>query len=172
MALPALALVVGVAGCKQWMEQQPRYDTYAPSSLWKSGTEAQHPPAGTVAQGDLARDAARKTPPTVTPALLERGRQRFDIYCAPCHGLGGDGNGPVVQRGFPAPPSYHSPSLLAASAQHLFDVITSGYGVMYSYADHVAPRDRWAIVAYIRALQLSRHAEVASLPPAVQRHLP
>jgi mono/diheme cytochrome c family protein len=154
------------------MEHQPRYDTYAPSPLWKNGTEAQHPPAGTVAQDDLARDAAAKSPPKVTAALLKRGQQRFDIDCAPCHGLAGDGDGPVVRRGFPAPPSYHSARLRAASAQHFFDVITHGYGVMYSYADRVSPRDRWAIIAYIRALQLSRHAAVALLPPAMRKKVP
>jgi mono/diheme cytochrome c family protein len=157
---------VALAGCKQWMERQPRYDTYAPSSLWPNGSEAQHPPAGTVAQGDLAARAALTTPPKVTPALLARGQQRFDIYCAPCHGKGGDGDGPIVQRGLPAPPSYHSARLMAAPAQHFIDVITHGYGVMYSYADRVAPRDRWAIVAYIRVLQQSRRTLLAEAPQA------
>jgi mono/diheme cytochrome c family protein len=165
-----LLAAFALAGCKQWMERQPRYDTYAPSSLWPNGSEAQHPPDGVVAHGDLVYRAALTTPPKVTPALLARGRQRFDIFCAPCHGWGGDGDGPVVQAGFPAPPSYHSPRLIAAPAQHFIDVITNGYGVMYSYADRVAPRDRWAIVAYIRALQLSRHATLAEAPVA-REHL-
>lgn len=170
--LVAVVVAGALGGCKQWMQEQPRYDTYAPAPLWKNGTEAQHPPAGTVSQDALARAAAAKTPPKVTAALLKRGRQRFDIYCAPCHGLTGSGDGIIVQRGFPPPPSYHSPRLMAAPAQHFFDVITNGYGIMYSYADRVSPHDRWAIVTYIRALQLSQHAELAALPPATRSRLP
>jgi mono/diheme cytochrome c family protein len=94
----------------------------------------------------------------LTKALLVRGRQRFDIYCAPCHGRSGDGAGMVVQRGFPAPPSYHTDRLRHAADSHFYQVISDGYGVMYPYADRVTPHDRWAIVAYIRALQLSQHA--------------
>jgi mono/diheme cytochrome c family protein len=97
-------------------------------------------------------------------ALLERGRQRFDIYCAPCHGRFGDGNGMIVQRGFPRPPSYYSDALRNAPSQHFYDVISRGYGVMFSYADRVEPSDRWAIVAYIRALQASARATVADVP--------
>ena len=96
-------------------------------------------------------------PLPLTKALLVRGRQRFDIYCAPCHGRSGDGAGMVVQRGFPAPPSYHTARLRKAADSHLYQVISDGYGVMYPYADRITVRDRWAIVAYIRALQLSQH---------------
>lgn len=112
----------------------------------------------------LARGAAgdrgerRSNPRPLTLTLLERGRERYGIFCAPCHGKTGDGDGRVVQRGFPAPPSYHDPRLRAAPDGHFFDVISRGYGVMYPYADRVAPDDRWAIVAYIRALQMSRNA--------------
>jgi mono/diheme cytochrome c family protein len=98
--------------------------------------------------------------------LLERGKERYDIFCAPCHGFDGDGDGMVVRRGFPAPPSYHSAALMKAPASHFLDVMTNGYGVMYSYADRVAPADRWAIVTYIRALQLSRHASLADAQAA------
>jgi mono/diheme cytochrome c family protein len=94
----------------------------------------------------------------VTRALLARGQQRYNIYCAPCHGRSGDGAGMVVQRGFPAPPSYHTERLRRAADSHFYQVISDGYGVMYPYADRVTPHDRWAIVAYIRALQLSQHA--------------
>jgi hypothetical protein len=94
----------------------------------------------------------------VTRELIERGRDRYNIFCSVCHDQKGDGNGMIVQRGFPAPPSFHSDRLRKAPASHFFDVITKGYGVMYSYASRVPPRDRWAIVAYIRALQLSQHA--------------
>lgn len=149
-----------LAGCDQSMTEQKRYDTYAAAPAFEDGAAAQLPPEGTVPQSARARDEAAAEPPRVTPALLERGRQRYDIFCAPCHGLAGDGDGMIVQRGFPKPPSYHSARLKAAPARHFFDVITRGYGVMYSYAARVQPADRWAIVAYIRALQLSRSAGV------------
>jgi mono/diheme cytochrome c family protein len=104
-------------------------------------------------------------------ALLEHGRDRFDIYCSPCHGRAGDGEGIVVQRGFPHPPSYHIDRLRDAPASHVVAVITQGYGVMYSYAARVPPADRWAIAAYVRALQLSRHATLAALPEADRQKL-
>jgi mono/diheme cytochrome c family protein len=110
-----------------------------------------------LAEGDVgARHHANPLP--LSMALLQRGRERFDIYCAPCHGLSGDGDGMIVRRGFPAPPSYHTAHLRNAPDSHFYQVISHGYGVMYPYADRIAPRDRWAIVAYIRALQLSQHA--------------
>src|SRR6185503_16478059 len=102
-------------------------------------------------------------PFTVNRAVLERGRERFDIYCAPCHGRTGDGNGMIVQRGFPVPPSYHIDRLRQTPAGYFFDVMTRGYGVMFPYAARVQPSDRWAIAAYIRALQLSHNARVADL---------
>jgi mono/diheme cytochrome c family protein len=105
----------------------------------------------------------------VTAALLKRGRERFDIYCSPCHGLDGRGDGMVVTRGFPRPPSYFEPRLLAAPATTFYDAITKGYGVMYSYAARVEPRDRWAIVAYIRALQQAKRATLAQVPEARER---
>ena len=104
-------------------------------------------------------------PLPVTLALLERGQQRFDIYCAPCHGLSGHGDGMIVRRGFPAPPSYHTDRLRNAPDSHFYQVISHGYGVMYPYADRIDPHDRWAIVAYIRALQLSQHAPRDRLTP-------
>ena len=96
---------------------------------------------------------------------LERGRERFDIYCSPCHSVAGDGDGMIVRRGFPSPPSYHTDRLRNAPDAHFYSVITNGYGMMYSYADRVAPPDRWAIVAYIRALQLSQDARIGDVPP-------
>lgn len=104
-------------------------------------------------------------PTTPTLAILERGRERFDIYCAPCHGRSGDGAGMIVQRGFPAPPSYHTARLRNAPDGHFYQVISHGYGAMYAYADRVAPADRWAIIDYIRALQLSRNAGRELLAP-------
>ena len=109
---------------------------------------------------------ATQFPLPVTKALLERGQQRYDVYCSMCHGYGGAGNGMVVQRGFPAPPSFHSERLRAAPVGHYFDVISNGYGAMYSYADRVKPADRWAIAAYIRALQRSQNATLADVPPS------
>lgn len=164
-ALICLAVVLPLAACEDHsMTQQNRYITYAPAGLFLNNSEAQPLPAGVVAQGDLDRVAQSVKPPAVDAALLARGHQRYDIYCSPCHGLAGNGDGMVVQRGFPAPPSYHIARLRAAPPQHLFDVITSGYGAMYSYASRVEPHDRWAIVAYIRALQQSRGAKLVDMP--------
>jgi len=114
----------------------------------------------------LAAERATSIPYPITMALLRRGRERFDVYCAPCHSVVGDGDGMVVRRGFPAPPSYHIERLRTAPDRHFYDVITQGYGVMYPYGDRVAPEDRWAIVAYIRALQLSQHAAASDVPAA------
>ncbi len=159
--IAALALLM--AGCDQNMDVQPKYYEYSRAPLFRGGVLRQ-PPAGAVARGDLARDAEAATKPAPTAALFARGRQRFDIFCSPCHGRSGAGNGIIVQRGMPHPTSYHDPRLRAADDQHFFDVITNGYGAMYSYASRVPPRDRWAIVAYIRALQLSQHASIDDVP--------
>jgi mono/diheme cytochrome c family protein len=156
-------LLVGACG-DQSMTQQNRYVTYGKASLFQNGQEAQPLPAHVVARGDLDRREEASSPPPVDMQLLKRGQDRYNIYCSPCHGLSGRGDGMVVRRGFPAPPSYHSARLRAAPAQHFFDVMTNGYGVMYSYASRVEPRDRWAITAYIRALQESQSAKVADIP--------
>ena len=169
-AAPALLAVLALAGCEdQSMRQQKRYATYAPASLWADGTSARPLPEGVVAQSDAARDKAAEAPPAVTSALLARGQERYEIYCTPCHGYDGRGHGMIVQRGFPPPPSYDSDRLRRAPARYIFDVITNGYGVMYPYASRVEPRDRWAIVAYIRALQLSQRAKLADIPDARNR---
>ncbi|MGO9432159.1 c-type cytochrome [Rhodoblastus sp.] len=163
----ATVVLVLLAGCSdQSMTVQPKYTTYRPSSLWRDGASARPLPDHTVARGDLLRDEAAATPPPVDAALLARGRERFDIYCSPCHGLGGHGDGMAVQRGFPPPPNFDSPRLRAAPARHFFDVVTHGYGVMYSYAARVEPEDRWTIVAYIRALQASAATPLAEAPEA------
>ncbi|OSI60296.1 c-type cytochrome [Bradyrhizobium canariense] len=165
-ALPWLLLLSSVlAGCGDHsMSQQNRYGTFSKAGLFKDGTEAQALPRGVVAQGDLDRLQQITKAPAVDMALLARGRERYDIYCSPCHGFSGHGDGMIVQRGFPAPPSYHSARLRSADAQHFFDVITHGYGAMYSYAARVEPRDRWAIIAYIRALQQSQRTDMADVP--------
>lgn len=177
-ALLALLLCGLLAGCekaRQDMYDQPRYKPLGASRLFPDGAASRTPPAGTLpaargalaaassgrAGGDsVARDAealaAPRLPYPMTAQLLARGRERFTIYCQPCHSPLGDGDGLVVRRGFPAPPSFHSPRLRAAPDRHFFDVISRGYGIMYPYGDRVEPADRWAIVAYIRALQLSQ----------------
>ncbi len=163
--LVTLAAPLWLAACGDHsMTQENRYGTYKPAALFPDGTEAQRLPEGVVAQGDLDRATQVAQPPPVDAQLLARGQERYNIYCSPCHGLSGRGDGMVVRRGFPAPPSYHSAKLRAATAQHIFDVISNGYGVMYSYAARVEPRDRWAIVAYIRALQESENAKLADVP--------
>jgi mono/diheme cytochrome c family protein len=164
--LAIIAIAITLGGCGLSMTEQRKYVTYAPADLWPNGSSAQPLPAGVVAQGDMARHTAETVPPTATKALLERGRVRFDINCAPCHGLAGDGDGVIVAHGFPKPPSYHIDRLLAAPSSHFYDVITRGYGVMYPYGDRVDPHDRWAIIAYIRALQTSRLITVADVPEA------
>lgn len=166
----AAALLL-LAGCQQEMADEPRYEALEASDQFADGKSARQPVAGTV-----ARDAdLSKTPDTipfpVTLALLKRGRERFEIFCAPCHSIVGDGDGMIVERGFPAPPTYHQPALRAASDRHFYDVITHGYGAMYSYAARVPPADRWAIVAYIRALQFSRFAKADALPPELREKL-
>ncbi len=147
--------ILALAACKQDMVDQAKDKAYSASSVWDDGASARPFVAGTVARGDLARMAAVQQPPEVDAALLARGQERYGIFCAPCHGLTGRGDGRVVQRGFPAPPDYLSDRLRAAPAEHFMEVIANGYGVMFPYGARVAPRDRWAIVAYIRALQLA-----------------
>ena len=148
------------------MRLQPKFRTFRGAALWHDGTTARSPPDHTVARGDIARDEATTIRPPVTQALLNRGEERYNIYCSPCHGLAGMGDGMVVQRGFPPPPSFQSPRLRAASAEHVVDVITNGYGVMYSYAARVEPADRWAVAAYVRALQAAGGVSMAEVPDA------
>jgi mono/diheme cytochrome c family protein len=168
------------------MYDQPRDKTYSANPMFSDDASSRMPPAGTVghSRGDLAgsssglrgadlveRDAragqASGQPYPITEELLVRGRERYSIYCLPCHSPAGDGDGRIVRRGFPAPPSYHIDRLRHAPDRHIYDVISNGYGVMASYGARVDPSDRWAIVAYIRALQLSQHAQVADLPPTI-----
>jgi hypothetical protein len=120
---------------------------------------------------NIAAVDAQSNPYPVTMQLLLRGRQRYEIYCMPCHSAVGDGDGLIARRGFPHPPSYHDERLRQAPDRHFFDVVTNGYGVMYPYADRVDAPDRWAIVAYIRALQLSQHADVSKLPADARARL-
>ena len=175
----ALGLLFVCEGCRLDMHVQPRYNPYDPTEFFGDGQSARLPVAGTVARGDLTLgpnellytgklngQPSEVFPYPVTQDIVERGRQRFDVFCSPCHGYGGDGDGMIVQRGFRHPPSFHDDRLKTAPVGHYFDVITNGFGVMYPYGYRVPPRDRWAIIAYIRALQLSRQAQVADLPDA------
>jgi mono/diheme cytochrome c family protein len=153
-----LLVLLALGACDESMDRQNRYKTYGASTggnRWPSESEALPRVGGTVAQGDLARDLALSEPPTVSIELLERGRERYDIYCAACHGLTGAGDGYVVARGFPQPAPFSDPRLMEADARRLVDAITRGYGSMVSFSDRVEPADRWAITAYIRALQFS-----------------
>jgi mono/diheme cytochrome c family protein len=160
-----LAILPLAAGCDQKMVAAPRDDPYAADANLPGGVAAQPPLPGTVAREDPVADAP---PPPVTLALLEQGRQRYGIFCTPCHGPAGNGDGLVVRRGFPQPPDFHDEALRKAPSRHFFDVITGGYGVMFPYGSRIPPADRWAIVAYIRALQLAGHAEVAMLPADIR----
>ena len=153
------ALPAALAACDN-MANQPKLNPYelpfGSQVAWPV-----MPVAHTVARDEPLNPPS---PPPVTMALLERGRARFDIYCSPCHSRVGDGKGMIVQRGFPNPPSYYSDTLRNAPNQLFYDVITHGYGAMYPYADRVEPADRWAIVAYIRALQASASASLSDVP--------
>jgi mono/diheme cytochrome c family protein len=143
-----------LCGCHQslTMSDQPKGAEWERTTLFRNGRVLQAPPPGSIAREDYTADVLTQKPP-MSLALVERGRQRFNIFCSECHGPTGEGDGMVVQRGFPHPPSFHEPRLIAAPDAHFVDVITNGHGVMYSYADRVPPADRWAIAAYIRALQ-------------------
>ncbi|MGN6482488.1 c-type cytochrome [Luteibacter sp.] len=157
-----LGLLLALAGCERGMHDmydQPRYKRGAEAPLFKDTVAAREVPVGTVPVDD-------PSDPALSPlARLERGRERYTIYCAPCHGAAGDGDGMVVRRGFPAPPSYHQARLRQADDGHFEDVIAHGWGIMYPYGDRVAPSDRAAIVAYIRALQFSREVPIDRLEP-------
>lgn len=174
-----LPLAPVLAGCHRDMYEQPYKRPLEPSSVFADGASARPLEPGTVpreapavigpAQNGLQNgQLALDIPVAITPTLLARGQEEFGIFCAVCHGADGYGQGMIVQRGFPEPPSFHTDRLRRAPAGHFFDVMTRGYGVMYPYASRVSPSDRWAITAYIRALQLSQHAPASALPPDLQ----
>lgn len=174
-AYPIILAVLMLAGCRQDMHNQPRYKPLAESDFFADLRSARPPVEGTVARGQLHDDTYFYTgkfgnnpgdymPFPVTMDVLSRGRERFNIYCSPCHSRLGDGNGMIVQRGFRAPPSYHTERLRKAPLGYFFDVMTNGFGAMPEYAPQVPARDRWCIVAYIRALQLSQGATMSAVP--------
>ena len=175
--LALLALVaLTCPACRQDMYNQPKYKPLAASEFFADGTSARPLPPHTIPRGHLNEDAvfflgkhedgtmAESFPMPVTKDLLKRGQERYNIYCSVCHGYEGDANGMIVQRGYPAPPSYHIDRLRNAPPGYLYSVITNGYGIMYPYASRVESPDRWAIAAYIRALQLSRNARLEDVP--------
>jgi mono/diheme cytochrome c family protein len=170
-----LLAVLALAGCRQDMHDQPRFKPLAKSDFYGDLRSARAPVEGAVARGQLHEDAYFYTgkvgdnpgdymPFAANEEVLARGRERFNIYCAPCHSQLGDGNGVIVQRGYRRPPSYHTERLRKAPLGYFFDVMTNGFGAMPDYAAQISVRDRWNIVAYIRALQLSQNASVADVP--------
>lgn len=197
-ARPAWLIVFGAAlicGCEQKMADQPRYDTFESSRFFPDGSSARTPPAGTVPRGadldaphlrsglavqwvsdeerpppslDRADDYAHGYPITITESVLRRGRERYGIYCAPCHGGDGEGAGAVTEFGYPRVEPLHTNRLRDAPEGYLFDVVTRGYGRMPSYAGQTSVEDRWAIIAFVRALQLSRHATLDDPPDEMQ----
>jgi mono/diheme cytochrome c family protein len=163
------------------MHDQARLESYAASDFFADGAAMRPLPEGVVPAGSAEDEhfatgmegdvLTNRFPLAVDRALLERGRERYDIHCAVCHGYTGGGDGIVVQRGFPAPPSLHSARLREAPVGHFIDVMTNGYGVMYPVRARVVPRDRWAIAAYLRALQASRRATLDEVPPEERKRL-
>lgn len=183
-----MLLMVTLMGCRSEMYDQARYEPLEPSAFFENGTSARPLVAGTVPRPDPRASAGVKDVNVLLTGLdhgrlvtslpfpfdrqvLQRGQERYRIFCTPCHGELGDGQGMIVQRGFTPPPSFASEALRQEPLGHFFQVITQGHGVMYSYATRVPPRDRWAIAAYIRALQLSQHAVASELPGDDQTRL-
>jgi mono/diheme cytochrome c family protein len=185
-------LLAGLSSCRQDMHDQPKYEAYEGSDFFHDSTGNRVFVEGTVARGFLNEDralysgqmsnanpndsAAAKSyvasfPYPIDAAMLDRGEQRYNIYCAPCHAQSGMGDGMVVRRGYRKPPSLHDERLRTQPVGYFFDVITNGFGVMPSYADQIPVRDRWAITAYIRALQLSQNASYADVPEAQRSQL-
>lgn len=172
------------AACRQpqKMADQPYYEPLEPSDFFPDGQASRHPPEGTVFRGAKERGGffhtgkingkpADALPFPVTGEILARGRERYDIYCSPCHDRLGTGRGMVVRRGYRQPRSFHAEELRKAPAGHFFEHMTLGFGAMPSYAEQVPPQDRWAIVAYIRALQLSRNVRLSELAPEDRKRL-
>jgi mono/diheme cytochrome c family protein len=166
---------LAVSGCRQDMHDAPRYEALEASAFFDNGAASRTLVANTVPRGFLREDElfytgkvsgqlATTFPMAVTADVMARGQERYNVFCAPCHGRTGVGNGMIVQRGFRQPPSYHEQRLREAPAGYFFDVMTNGFGAMQDYAAQVPVADRWAIAAYIRALQLSQGATVTDVP--------
>jgi hypothetical protein len=177
------AAALSAVSCRQDMHDQPRYKPLRPSDFFPDGRSARPLIEGAVARGHLNEDTAFYTgkgpdgkpldtfPFPVTREVILRGQERFNVYCAPCHDPLGTGNGMIVRRGYRRPPSYHIDRLRTVPHGYIFDVITSGFGAMPDYAAQIEPRDRWAIVSYVRALQLSRNATINDVPADARAQL-
>jgi mono/diheme cytochrome c family protein len=175
-AFALMLVLAALAGCRQKMANQPRYDPLESSNFFPDGMASRPRIAGTVARGQASIDGFLATgkiggqdgdgyPFPITADLMNRGQERFNIYCSECHGRLGDGNGMIPSRGYRRPPSFHTEALRNAKTGHFFDVMTNGFGAMPTYAPQVPVEDRWAIVAYIRALQLSQNGTINDLTP-------
>jgi mono/diheme cytochrome c family protein len=171
-----IAAGLAATGCRQDMHDQPKYIPLRESTFFSDARSARPLVAGTVARGQLHEDAllyagklnnadATVFPFAIDGKVMARGRERFDIYCAPCHGRTGVGDGMIVRRGYRRPATLHQDRLREAPVGHFFDVITNGFGAMPDYAAQIRAEDRWAVIAYVRALQLAQHATVADVPP-------
>ena len=179
LLLVAAGCVWFACGCqiRQDMADQPKYKPLVPSDFFADGRSERTAPDNTVPRGALEEDAlfvpkeSNAFPLQLTPELMQRGKERYGIFCTPCHGIQGDGNGMVSMRGMKHPPTYHQDRLRQVPNGYLYDVITNGFGGMLSYSAQIPPRDRWAIIAYMRALQLSRNAPVSELPPDLRDKL-
>ena len=177
-----LMMSMMLASCND-MKHEPKFQhPYQESDFFPDGRASRTPPADTVARDNLRLDDAlykgkvngkevTELPFPVTPELLNRGQERFTIFCSVCHGPLGKGDGMIVQRGFPAPPSYHLARLRNAPIGHFYDVMTNGWGKMYSFNDRISVKDRWAIAAYIRVLQLSQNGRMSDVPEAERAEL-
>ena len=177
-----LAAGLLAAGCRQDMHDQPKFKPYAKSDFFEDQRSARPPVDGTIARGHLRDDAALYSgkvggkpveafPFPVSAGVMARGQERYDIFCSPCHGRTGAGDGMIVQRGYRKPPTFHQDRLRQAAPGYVFDVITSGFGAMPDYAQQIPARDRWAIVAYLKALQRSQNAAADRLPPEARAAL-
>src|SRR5579871_2530893 len=171
-----------LSACRQDMHDQPRYKPFAATDFFGDGRSARPAIEGTVARGHLRIDQARYAgklndqeidyfPFPITRSDLERGQERFNIYCSPCHSRIGDGSGMVVRRGFRQAASYHTEKLIKAPVGHFFDVMTNGFGAMPSYASRIEPDDRWRIAAYVRVLQFSQNASLDDVPSDMRGEL-
>ena len=180
--LGLLIMLLGVTNCRQDMHDQPRFEPLEANAFFSDGRASRPLIKGTVARGHLKLDKHFYTgkvdgelvatfPFPITEDVLKRGRERYNIFCAPCHDRTGSGDGMIVQRGFRPPPSFHIARLRGVPVGHFFDVMTSGLGAMYDYADQVSPRDRWAIAAYILVLQQSQNAAIEDLTEEIQKEL-
>lgn len=178
-----ILLLLAAAGCREDMSRQPKVAPLDASSFFADGRASRPAVEGTVPQGtpvldrhlEDGRDAAgalvAELPFPATREVLRRGRERYDVFCAPCHGRTGDGDGMIVQRGFPRPQSFHQDRLRAAPVGSLYDAVKNGFGAMPDHRAEIPVRDRWAIVAYVRALELSQNARLADVPEDARRAL-